>query len=226
MFELNFRDERYLPFEGAGTISTWSIELPPDTNAFDLSTITDVVLRISYTARDGGTDLRNQARDALHLRRWPVATLDAPSPEPAPGQFQRLFSLRHEFAVEWFQFLQGGGAQPMGFDLTPERFPYQLRGQTITVQQLDIFWVSKGDAGAHPDSLTLTRPDGTMLTRPAGTGGGTDWDLAPLPHVTVSPIGAPLNAGTSYTWRLGLGGGAHVSADQVEDILVVCTFSV
>jgi len=28
MFELNFRDERYLPFEGAGVISDWELELP------------------------------------------------------------------------------------------------------------------------------------------------------------------------------------------------------
>jgi hypothetical protein len=26
MFELNFRDERYLPFEGAGAISEWRLE--------------------------------------------------------------------------------------------------------------------------------------------------------------------------------------------------------
>src|SRR6185295_11997028 len=35
MFELNFRDERYLPFEGAGVISRWRIEMPKYTNAFD-----------------------------------------------------------------------------------------------------------------------------------------------------------------------------------------------
>lgn len=28
LFELNFRDERYLPFEGAGAISSWEFELP------------------------------------------------------------------------------------------------------------------------------------------------------------------------------------------------------
>lgn len=27
LFELNFRDDRYLPFEGAGAISRWRIEL-------------------------------------------------------------------------------------------------------------------------------------------------------------------------------------------------------
>ena len=30
VFELNFRDERYLPFEGAGAISDWSLELFSD----------------------------------------------------------------------------------------------------------------------------------------------------------------------------------------------------
>lgn len=33
LFELNFRDERYLPFEGAGAISRWRIELPIQTKA-------------------------------------------------------------------------------------------------------------------------------------------------------------------------------------------------
>ena len=30
VFELNFHDERYLPFEGAGAISKWRLELPKD----------------------------------------------------------------------------------------------------------------------------------------------------------------------------------------------------
>ena len=28
MFQLNFNDERYLPFEGAGVISEWQISMP------------------------------------------------------------------------------------------------------------------------------------------------------------------------------------------------------
>src|SRR5207247_895296 len=35
LFETNLRDERYLPFEGAGAISEWLIEVPPATNSFD-----------------------------------------------------------------------------------------------------------------------------------------------------------------------------------------------
>ena len=35
VFELNFRDERYIPFEGAGAISKWRIELPGTFREFD-----------------------------------------------------------------------------------------------------------------------------------------------------------------------------------------------
>src|SRR5207249_9826276 len=41
MFEFNFRDERYLPFERAGAISQWQIELSTEEELrqFDYSTI-------------------------------------------------------------------------------------------------------------------------------------------------------------------------------------------
>ncbi len=50
MFEFSFRDERYLPFEGAGAVeSRWKLELPSSFRSFDYNTISDVILRISYT---------------------------------------------------------------------------------------------------------------------------------------------------------------------------------
>lgn len=54
MFDVNLRDERWLPFEGQGAVSTWSLILDPRDNNFDLSSITDVVLHLRYTARFGG----------------------------------------------------------------------------------------------------------------------------------------------------------------------------
>ncbi|MBK9227461.1 MAG: hypothetical protein IPL67_10515 [Ignavibacteria bacterium] len=33
VFELNFRDERYLPFENTGAISSWRLELPRGSQA-------------------------------------------------------------------------------------------------------------------------------------------------------------------------------------------------
>ena len=58
LFELNFRDERYLPFEYAGAVGRWRIELPIETNAFDIDTMSDLIFQLSYTAREGGSALR------------------------------------------------------------------------------------------------------------------------------------------------------------------------
>jgi hypothetical protein len=54
LFELNLRDERFLPFEGAGAISTWRLEIPNDVPQFDFESISDVVLHIRYTCREAG----------------------------------------------------------------------------------------------------------------------------------------------------------------------------
>src|SRR5450759_345028 len=49
LFQVNFRDERWLPFEGQGVVSTWNFTLDPRDNDFDLSTVTDVVMHFSYS---------------------------------------------------------------------------------------------------------------------------------------------------------------------------------
>ena len=55
------RDERYLPFEGAGAISTWRLDLSKQFRTFDYDTISDVILHLRYTARDGGQALSDAA---------------------------------------------------------------------------------------------------------------------------------------------------------------------
>ena len=87
LFELNFRDERYLPFEYRGVVSRWRIELPPENNYFDPDTLTDLVLHVNYTAREGGEALRDAAaRDARGR---------------LPGDGLRLFDVRHDFPDAW-----------------------------------------------------------------------------------------------------------------------------
>jgi hypothetical protein len=87
MLELNFRDERYLPFEFLGAVSRWRIELPPENNYFDLDTVTDLVLNLNYTAREGGEMLRREAFDCAkgHL----------------PGDGWSFFDIRHDFPDAW-----------------------------------------------------------------------------------------------------------------------------
>ncbi|HJT74926.1 MAG TPA: hypothetical protein VJ720_12920, partial [Chitinophaga sp.] len=58
LFELNFRDERYLPFEYTGAIGMWRLELPAGVRLFDYNTIADVIIHLKYTAREGGSTLK------------------------------------------------------------------------------------------------------------------------------------------------------------------------
>lgn len=115
LFESNLRDERYLPFEGAGAISSWRLELPSRVRQIDYDTIGHVVLHVRYTARDGGGRLRD------------LASLDV---EERLGQLApvRLFSIRHDFPTEWARFKSGTGTNDLVFTLGPEHYPLWTRG--------------------------------------------------------------------------------------------------
>ena len=52
MFALDFFfDNRYFPFEGTGAVSAWRLEISKAPEGFDLSSITDVVIHLRYTAK-------------------------------------------------------------------------------------------------------------------------------------------------------------------------------
>ena len=87
LFQLNFDDPRYLPFEYMGAVSRWRIELPPENNYFDFDTLTDAVLSLNYTAREGGEPLRRAA--------------NASAQRHLPGDGWRFFDVRHEFPDAW-----------------------------------------------------------------------------------------------------------------------------
>ncbi|MNX79785.1 hypothetical protein D3C86_1114280 [compost metagenome] len=55
LHQLNFQDERYLPFEYTGAISRWTLTFP-NSAAQDamLKSLTDIIIHVSYTARSSG----------------------------------------------------------------------------------------------------------------------------------------------------------------------------
>lgn len=56
LFVFNFDDERYLPFEGTGVISRWTLEFPnPEGQLKMIESITDIIVHVRYTARSGGS---------------------------------------------------------------------------------------------------------------------------------------------------------------------------
>ncbi|PMD58002.1 uncharacterized protein K444DRAFT_664882 [Hyaloscypha bicolor E] len=87
LFEINFNDARYLPFEFSGAVSRWRIELPAQNNQFNLGTLTDVVMTLNYTSRDGGEDLRVAANEAAQRR--------------LPGNGWSFFDVKYQFPDAW-----------------------------------------------------------------------------------------------------------------------------
>src|SRR5438045_5437290 len=127
----NLSDPRYLPFEGAGAISSWQLNLPQTNNELDLSTVTDVRLHILYTALDGGDMLKQAAQDAF------TAALPATS--------VKAFSIRNAFPASWTSFLAGGdGDQVLAISVTPAMFPAWTRGPDIPGNRFDLYHIASG----------------------------------------------------------------------------------
>jgi hypothetical protein len=118
VFEFSFRDERFMPFEGMGAISTWKLSLPRTVRSFDYSTISDVILRINYTAMEDSTlrDDIERSNSTIMLTRFQ---------EAAPV---RIFSVRHDFPAVWAQFKnsQPNASQrcELKLPLKAEHFPF------------------------------------------------------------------------------------------------------
>ncbi|TFG40447.1 MAG: hypothetical protein E4H44_00005 [Candidatus Aminicenantes bacterium] len=141
MFELNFRDERYLPFEFAGAVSRWRIELPQENNQFDVDTINDVVLHLNYTAREGGDVLRKAANEVAK--------------QYLPGNGMRFFDIKHEFTDAW-QIFQGSsddnGKSPKQLSLRLSRnmFPFLSGRRDLEINRLELFFEATGaEPSAH-----------------------------------------------------------------------------
>lgn len=128
VFELNFHDERYLPFEGAGAISTWDLSLP-EFRSFDYHTISDVILHLRYTSSVGADSTAATERVNTHLAAGKFS-------DSGPSDIlYASFDLRNEFASTWQQL---GVERPMTLSNLDKRLPWWTTKYEITVQRIQL----------------------------------------------------------------------------------------
>ena len=147
MFETQLRDERFLPFEGRGVISTWRLELPAKYKQFDYATISDVILTLRYTARDGGDQLKQTALDG-------IPNVDATTPR----NFSLLISCRSEFASDWVRAKADGTNLSIRFG--QELLPYWMLNATpVSAKKMALV------ANIEPqfESITWNRTDPVQI---------------------------------------------------------------
>lgn len=209
MFELNFRDERYLPFEGAGVTSRWSLRLPTAVRQFDYDTITDVEIRIDYTARDGGSSFRGEVEDGLQ------AALSSALDAVTENGIALVLSAKKDFAVDWERFLRPAEGQvnlAMELPITLDRFPYLLRRGELEVQSMDAIIVGSGFSLTGEADLSPPGPESESM--------GHDNDRTFSVDVVQEVDDRP--------WGLNLGSAVDIDperVDEVEDLWVIVRFN-
>lgn len=141
VFEFSFRDERYMPFEGAGAVSEWTLKLPTGIRTFDYETIADVILRIAYTAI--------QDPDATRADQVSTAVLK----EFQTKGITRIFSLRNEFPMVWSQLLRNPIGTDVPLTITSAHLPFFLSGFELidTAVELVLELADSADPAKYPD---------------------------------------------------------------------------
>jgi hypothetical protein len=227
LFEMSFQDPRYLPFEGAGVISSWSLELFNSSDddfgkplrQFDYSTITDVILHVKYTAREDAGPFKSAAVD--NLRQYLSAADGTPS--------FRLFDLRQEFPAQWYRFLNP--TNPVNgnvFELEVSPVLFRLLDSTSMLKINSLSVLARcSDAGAY-----------RVVANPPLPGGSDTISIAPLEKFgglhfgqidsTASNVEVLPNS-PAVTWRMRMTrpGGGDLQSDpatnekEVQDLILI-----
>ncbi|KAF5027106.1 hypothetical protein F66182_818 [Fusarium sp. NRRL 66182] len=152
VFELAFTGPKYMPFEGAGAISSWRLELP-EVRKFDYESISDIIMHIQYTALDGGFTLRSVAGETVRKMAEANAT------HGCEEGFWAMWDLKNDFINEWYGFSSqlltakskdaqasaSSKAVTMRLGNLMDRLPYSARQQPKLCVR-NIIWVSRSKA--------------------------------------------------------------------------------
>lgn len=147
MFEMNFNDARFLPFEGAGAISDWRFELPFDGEdgafrKFDYKTISDLVITIHYTSKDGGDTFKTTAENYIKssINKWLDETASS-----ALG-LNKVISMKHEFPTELYHLLNTkfvSGTHTTTLPIDKKHYPYIFKDVNLQTAKISMKIVSK-----------------------------------------------------------------------------------
>jgi hypothetical protein len=144
------------------------------------STITDVVLHIRYTARDGGAPFAGTVISSAKRQLNSMALA-----ESRKGLY-RMFSARHDYGSNWARFLNPGAGndQVLTFDTAPERFPFLTGTMRVKVSGIDVL-AKTTDASDY--TLVIKRPAEPHMAM----------------HVTPGSCARSLASNCSSCWMIG-----------------------
>ena len=222
LFEMNLHDERYLPFERAGVISSWQIELPGIYPQFDPESIMDLIIHVSYTSREGGAALAQVSRQSVQKKL--AAAMSAPG-----LVLTRAFSARRDFPTQWYRFLNPAKTtdpQQLDMDIS-RRFPFFTEGMNIKISSVMIFVdvPPVRNSEAETDSTDLFSSlyiSGIKLTN-TQVSFETDQKFGSMLYGAVS---CKDNAGAWKITNATDKGATPITEDAINDLVVVFYYSI
>jgi hypothetical protein len=212
-------DPRYLPCEGAGTISDWKAELP-SMNEIDVTAVSDLQVHLLFTALDGDSGFVQAAQQSLS--------------QNAPTSGTRLFSAANDFAPSstapagtlsaWQNFFApaAGADQVLTLPISASKLPPWTRGKAVTVNKVTAYAVSWG-GGAFVLEPQPGPPTNTDLTLSPVAGSPP---LLVASGVVTGPAVASLG---TWSFKLKMQGAADfrsLKTSQVSDLILQVDFSV
>jgi len=216
MFEFNFRDERYLPFEGAGVISDWMIELSTEKEfrQFDYKTISDIILHLKYTARESSgkfkTDTVNHLKNYLRPQEEGAAPLI------------RMFNLKQDFPTQWHHFLHPTAPVTeniLELEMAANLFPMMDQSEILLVKK--IYLLARCTKKELNYDVSINLPTGLEETMTLTS----DVSFRGL-HVGSKNITAEIDPENIPTWKLTMtrNGGNNLLEDEIEDVFMVLEY--
>ena len=161
MFELNFGDERYLPFEGTGAVSNWRLELNGTKGAYNPADLLDVTIKLRYTAKQGGSRFANEVKGVLK-----------------PYHATSFFDLAYNFPDQWVALTEGDSDE-VDIAFTQAMFPNMSSSKIIGL--FVRYEYTDGESGAtFTINNDLPVPNNTYLqpnTLSVGQS-GSEWTFA------------------------------------------------
>lgn len=168
LFQLNFQDERYLPFEGTGAVSDWRLELNGILGAIDASKIQDVIIKLEYTALQGGDVFANVVKSNM----------------PQEDGFG-LILVKQVFNDQWNQFMLAPN-QGLTFTIQAEHCPNMNSSNSIKEVYLQYDLTEAGQQALKDVKIKLTSPLGEFelkhggVVNTANLAVNSEWTLAPF----------------------------------------------
>ncbi|KAH7109096.1 hypothetical protein B0J11DRAFT_601954 [Dendryphion nanum] len=213
--------ERYLPFERTGAVGTYILELPTAVRLFDYNAISDVVLHIAYTAREGGSSLRSEVEKGLLER------LNALQRDVVANGMYSVLSMRRNWSSQWWQLVEQRGDVALSVDVASLPYFATTAGVQATIAGLTLLARTKIGTNNLGRALVLNVSTVNEATANVTTVSVALHAVESLGGMFLGrPDPSVPTAGTvlGEEFRLGVSDSSDVRSSELVDILILVQY--